>query len=400
MASPPEEAVIFSTSDDASIALLRRLRAGATVPFVHHVDVCSAAPADLVADLAPAPGTDLAEDGYNSIWLFYCPKRFKNAQGKAIGHRQRAIAGGDTCWHSETAPRPVKGLEGATFCNLSFGRKEEGSSRSFNRMGWCMTEFDDKINGGGDHVLCKVHRSSSSLAKGKLKPSSGSSKSKKRKATGDHPQAPPSKMSGLCTSVEQVDHQVQPPSLSGYEMTDFIPVDYESLFPTEEEQLQQNTLFPAAEEHTLFPATEEQHNTLFPAAEEDQLQQNVMFTMDEFGLLDSDFTMDDLSSGQGDGVDYGACLPDSVFNMDEPSGIPEYCGHGAQQQRQQQNTFFPAEEQQQNTMEELLRGLGCGEYGACTPTFEDLFNSSTGCCDTPKAMAPPEAAFFEGLAAF
>nr|CAB3492515.1 unnamed protein product [Digitaria exilis] len=133
MASPAEETVVFSTRDDASIALLRRLRAGAAVHFVHHVDVCSAPPEDLVADLAPAPGTDLAGDGYNSIWYFYCPKRFKNAQGKPSGHRQRAIAGGDTCWHSETAPKPVKGLEGATFCNLSFGRKE-GSGRLLYRV--------------------------------------------------------------------------------------------------------------------------------------------------------------------------------------------------------------------------------------------------------------------------
>nr|CAB3492641.1 unnamed protein product [Digitaria exilis] len=303
MAAPAEESV-FSTSDDASISLLHRLRAGATVHFVHRVDVCSAAPEDLVAGLQPVPGTDLAEDGYNSVWYLYCPKRFKNAQGKPSGHRQRAIAGGDTCWHSETAPKPVKGLEGATFCNLSFGRKE-GSSRSFNRMGWCMTEYDDK--NGGDHVLCKVHRSSSSLAKGKSKNSSAGCK---RKATVEHPQAPPTKMS-LCASV---DDQVQPPLLTGQQMTmpecediDFeslysVIVDYESLFPTEEfqqitmeipleEQQQpepeQNILFPAEEQqqqlqqNISFPAEEQQQQKVLFPAEEEQFEENTLFSMEE-----------------------------------------------------------------------------------------------------------------------
>jgi len=137
----------MAKADDASsVALLRGLRSGAVdFTFVHRVDVCSAAPADLVANLEPVPGTDLAGDeGYSSVWYFYCPKRYKNTQGKPSGHRQRAIAGGDACWHSETRPKPVKGLvAGATLCNLSYGRKE-GSSRSFNRLGWCMTEYDEE----------------------------------------------------------------------------------------------------------------------------------------------------------------------------------------------------------------------------------------------------------------
>nr|CAB3497595.1 unnamed protein product [Digitaria exilis] len=346
MASPAEETVVFSTSDDASIALLRRLRAGAAVHFVHHVDVCSAAPEDLVADLQPVPGTDLAEDGYNSIWYFYCPKRFKNAQGKPSGHRQRAIAGGDTCWHSETAPKPVKGLEGATFCNLSFGRKE-GSGRSFNRMGWCMTEYDDK----NDHVLCKVHRSSSSLAKEKSKNSSAGCK---RKATVEHPQAPPTKMS-LCASVD--DHQVQPPLLTGQQMT--VPecedIDYESLYAV---IVDYESVFPIEEfQHTEIPLENQQleQNILLPSEDQQQLQQNIVLPGEE---------------------------------------------------QQQQNILFPAEEEQfeENTlfsMEELLRSPG---YGACLPdhiyTVDDLFNGCSGCCDTPKAMGPPDPVFFDGLAAF
>ncbi|KAF8708658.1 hypothetical protein HU200_030038 [Digitaria exilis] len=279
MASPAEDTVVFSTNDDASIALLRRLRAGAAVHFIHHVDVCSAPPEDLVADLQSVPGTDLAEDGYNS----------------AARHRR----------HSETAPKPVKGLEGATFCNLSFGRKE-GSGRSFDRMGWCMTEYDDK----NDHVLCKVHRSSSSLTKGKLKPttttqggSSSSSKSKKRKATCEHPQAPPSKMS-LCASVDHRQVQQQQPLLSGCQM--MMP-DYDSLFPAEKEQLQQNTMFPAAEEQQLH------QNAMFPVAEEQQqFQDNT--PMDELLRACSPGSTEDLSSGPVYG---SSCFPGDNFTMDD-----------------------------------------------------------------------------------
>ncbi|KAJ1292916.1 hypothetical protein BS78_01G027100 [Paspalum vaginatum] len=193
---------VLATSDAASIALLRRLRSGEDVPFVHRADVCSAAPAELVANLQPVPGTDLAENGYNSVWYFFCTKKYKNSTGKAAGHRQRAIGGGDTCWHAEVRAKEVQGSGGGTFCNLSYGRKKAGSGRSFERMGWCLVEYDDdKItsnNAGGDHVLCKVYRSSSSLAKksgksGKTPSMSSSSisssTSSKRKAEAeDHPE--------------------------------------------------------------------------------------------------------------------------------------------------------------------------------------------------------------------
>ncbi|KAG2649080.1 hypothetical protein PVAP13_1NG084600 [Panicum virgatum] len=306
----------MAAADDASsVALLRALRSGAVEStFVHRIDVCSADPADLVADLEPVPGTDLAEGGYSSIWYFYCPKRYKNAQGKPSGHRQRAIAGGDTCWHSETRPKPVKGLDGATLCNLSYGRKE-GSSRSFNRMGWCMTEYDDDEGGGGGHVLCKVYRSSSSLARAKLKQSSSSEQTaqrsstcNKRKAMADHPQAPPNKIrhAQACASTssyacvdqdfyQHVDHQVQEPLLS-YEP---VGIDCESLFQAEkeQEQVQQNTMVTAEVEQF-------QQNTLVATAEEEQLQQNNLFTMEE------------LLGGPVYG-EYGGCSPNTQFTMDE-----------------------------------------------------------------------------------
>ncbi|KAG2534316.1 hypothetical protein PVAP13_9NG581800 [Panicum virgatum] len=287
----------MAAADDASsVALLRGLRSGAVdFTFVHRVDVCSAAPADLVANLEPVPGTDLAGDeGYSSVWYFYCPKRYKNTQGKPSGHRQRAIAGGDACWHSETRPKPVKGLAGATLCNLSYGRKE-GSSRSFNRLGWCMTEYDEEAGGDG-HVLCKVYRSSSSLAKGKLKAAAQCSSASKRKATADHPQARPSKISHAQTCAsnysfvdQEFYHQMQEPLLTDDQMGMPMPVcvDYESLFPAEEEQ------------DTLVTGEQLLQNTLaLVAAEEEQSQQNTLVTPEEEQLQqNTPFTMDGLSSG-------------------------------------------------------------------------------------------------------
>jgi hypothetical protein len=188
---------VFRATNEASVALLRGLRAGTVdhrfKAFIHNVDVYTAAPEELVAGLEPVPGTDVTEDGYNRQWYIYCPKRYKNGEGRASGHRLRAVETARTCWHSETGPKPMEGLPGATFCSLSYGRKEnenEGTSgrhrHRFHRMGWQMTEYDDTQGGGGDHVLCKVHRSSSSLAKKKY--------NTKRTATGDHPEAPPTKV--------------------------------------------------------------------------------------------------------------------------------------------------------------------------------------------------------------
>jgi hypothetical protein len=88
-------------------------------------------PKELVADLQPVSGTDVTEDGYNSVWSIYRPKRYKNTRGKISGHRQRAVEpdGSKMCWHSEAGPKPVQGVPGTKFCNFSYGRKEkEGAS--------------------------------------------------------------------------------------------------------------------------------------------------------------------------------------------------------------------------------------------------------------------------------
>ncbi|OEL25035.1 hypothetical protein BAE44_0013951 [Dichanthelium oligosanthes] len=345
------------TSDDASIALLRGLRAGAVDSrYIHRVDVCSAAPEDLVADLQPVPGTGVADDGYSNIWYYYCPRKFKNGQGKASGHRQRAIAGGDTCWHAETRPKPVKDLDGATFRNLSYGRKD-GSSRSFNRMGWCMTEYDDKEEGGGggDHVLCKIHRSSSSLARGKLKPSSSSTRpasskqtaqtssgSKRKTTSDDHPQAPPNKIAHAqacnyaCVDQEFcfLDHQVHETLLTDDQMR--MPYCYQVQEPLlTHDQMRMPDCYQVQEPLLT-------HNQMMMPVEEEQVQQNPLFTMDEW-------------------LSVQRC---GLFTKNDLLTFQRYC-----------------------------------EDGSCSPTTLSIMAQlMIGCCGPPTATAPPDAAFFQGLA--
>ncbi|AQK60835.1 Putative NAC domain transcription factor superfamily protein [Zea mays] len=195
------------TDDKASIALLRRIRAGEHVDFVHGVDVCDAAPEILVANLEPVPG-------YSSVWYLYCAKKYTNKRGQLSGYRERAITGGGgASWHPEIGRKNVQGSGGGTFCTFTYGRKhktEERSTRSVvvvNRLGWKMVEYDDlaEADAASNYVLCKVYRTA--LAKGKSSlPSSSSSgqnenassssskppTAKKRKACGgDHPEAAP-----------------------------------------------------------------------------------------------------------------------------------------------------------------------------------------------------------------
>jgi hypothetical protein len=79
------------------------------------------------------------------------------------------------------------------------GYKMPSSSRKFKRLGWCMVEY---YVDGYDHVLCKVYRS----PRAKKAPSTSNSAvlppspPSKRKAAGDHPEAPPARLGA---------HQVQ-----------------------------------------------------------------------------------------------------------------------------------------------------------------------------------------------
>jgi hypothetical protein len=304
----------FRARDDASsIALLRSIRSGlADFNFVHRADVCAAAPEDLVASLEPAPGTDLDNCGYNAVWFFYCPKRFKNTKGDHSGRRQRSIAGGDTCWHSESSPKPVKDLDGATVCNLSYGRKE-GSSRFFNRMGWCMLEYDDKHSCDGDnHVLCKIYRSSSSLARAKSKPATQRLSGSKRKATSDHAESLPMKMSqtqshaqtSSSVDLDFLNHDMLPLTDDKMAMIKSLFSDEEPLLPAEEQEFRHYAQFllPAEEQQfqlntqPLSPAEEQQsqHNVRSPLPAEEQkfqYEDNSVFTIDE--LLGYHVNMDE-----------------------------------------------------------------------------------------------------------
>ncbi|XP_039781507.1 uncharacterized protein LOC120648950 [Panicum virgatum] len=417
-----EDGSSFRPRDDASsIALLRGLRSGAAdLSFVHRADVCSAAPADLVANLEPVPGTDLDQGGYNAIWLFYCPKRFKNAQGKPSGHRQRAIAGDGTCWHSEAGPKPVKGLDGATFCNLSFGRKEGGSTRAFNRMGWCMTEYDDKHGGGdgGDHVLCKIYRSSSSLAKGKSKlPTTQHSSGCKRKATGDEPQARPTKTShkhAACAGVDEEEFLLTDQQMG-------MPPEPESLCPTEEEQ------FTFTMEELLGGPVYEEYGGCSP---------NTQFTMDEMfskssGSCSMPAADDQMEEPQEQvlepllnddqmtmpvGIDYESLFPaeeeqdlvqqNTMVTAEVEQFQQDTLMSTAEEEQLQQNNLVTAEEQQLQlnppfSMDGLLGGQVYHEYGSCSANtqfaMDELFSGYYG-APTAMAVAPPDVSFFEGLA--
>ncbi|OEL33317.1 hypothetical protein BAE44_0005662 [Dichanthelium oligosanthes] len=374
------------TSDGELIALLRGLRAGAVDhSFVHRVDVCSAAPAELVADLEPVPGTDLTEDGYNSVWYFYCKKRYKNAQGKPSGHRQRAIGGGDTCWHSEARPKVVDGSEGATFCNLSYGRKKQGSSgRSFDRLGWCMIEYDDTQDGGGDHVLCKVYRSSSSLAKGKPRSSSSSSKStssSKRKAAGDHDEARATKL--IYDEQMQQDYTIfsnnyPMPCYQGMSpMFGYVEYGYGVQ--------QQCVELNQGGEYGLVPSTMAQANVeerigcpeMFRGEEEQQQPsaQGSEFVETEYGLLPSEVAQ---------------------INVQEWIDCPEMF-EGEEKQGQEQQSGEP--EQGGELVETPSDGVLALEV-TDEPTVEELLCQETTSGEgsgMPTAVTPPDGDFFIGV---
>jgi hypothetical protein len=253
---------VSRATDGASIALLRRLRAGAEIPYVHRVDVCSAAPADLVANLIPAPGTDQMEDGYNSIWYFYCPKRYKNTRGKASGHRQRAIGTrGETRWHPEVRAKDVRGSEGGTFCTFSYGRMKDGS---LERMGWCMVEYDfvDKqaaATAASNYVLCKVYRSSRAKGKPSSSSKSATSSCSKRKAGSGYPEARPAKLIHIQREQVQMQHDNS--------FTDYYPM------PCYEHQHMDHTMFGHEEVHALQQphAAAPEHNGEFVQTEYGQM---------------------------------------------------------------------------------------------------------------------------------
>lgn len=182
--------------------------------FIHDVDVYSAAPGKLVAKLDPAPGSG---GGDGRVWYFFSPVHYvggdKNARrGGGVARKSRTVgaADGKEWWHSETGPKPVKdSATGGKFQKFSYKVK---TASGVVKPGWLMVEYsvDSQEHGGADLVLCKVYRSprapplsrlSSSATSVALPKSSGC---KKRKAAGEHPEAPP------CSVPRRTDEIVEP----------------------------------------------------------------------------------------------------------------------------------------------------------------------------------------------
>ncbi|XBI73340.1 hypothetical protein VPH35_067112 [Triticum aestivum] len=203
--------------------------------FMHHVDVYSAAPEKLVEGLQHAPGVGEAQgDQDKRVWYFFTTLRHagKNVPG---GPRRmsRTIAGADDgkkrWWHSEGSLKAVKG-SAAGGALQKFTYKVESASGS---GGWLMTEYS--IHGAGDLVLCKVYKTPrprpvrrphvSSPASSVSSSSSCTTTAAdlsgpgcKRKACGDHPDAPTTTQRKTQEAYVQMEDEVE--SYSARRQTD------------------------------------------------------------------------------------------------------------------------------------------------------------------------------------
>ncbi|XP_066308146.1 uncharacterized protein [Miscanthus floridulus] len=167
------------------VARQQRFNGGGIV--VHLADVYSVAPERLTERYAPAPGS-------RTYWYFICPARCR--------HKTAAGALGEGRWNSETGEvSPVRGADGRRVGHSRTLSYSYGGARTttpwttVTRHGWCMLELalDDEHGGGGvgggdrDFVLCKLFRSPhNEVAVPALLFNC------KRKAVGDHTEAPPS----------------------------------------------------------------------------------------------------------------------------------------------------------------------------------------------------------------
>ncbi|KAF7047766.1 hypothetical protein CFC21_056650 [Triticum aestivum] len=197
--------------------------------FMHrHVDVYSAAPEKLVEGLQHAPGIGEAQGEEDKrVWYFFTTLRHagKNVPG---GPRRmsRTIAGAadgkKRWWHSEGSLKAVKGsAAGGALQKLTY--KVESASGS---GGWLMTEYS--IHGAGDLVLCKVYKTPRrprparrprlSSPASSLSSSSSSCTTTaadlsgwgcKRKASGDHPEAPPTTQRKTQEAYVQMEEEVE-----------------------------------------------------------------------------------------------------------------------------------------------------------------------------------------------
>uniref|UniRef100_A0ACD5XEA9 Uncharacterized protein n=1 Tax=Avena sativa TaxID=4498 RepID=A0ACD5XEA9_AVESA len=164
--SLPPGTVFIPTDYDLTDTYLRCKIAGKELPgatarrFIHVADVYSAEPEKLVEGFDHAPGKE-------AVWYFFSSVRYvggrkRNARGGA-GRKSRTIdgEGGKRWWHSERGETPVKGGSQYGGYEQYFSYKVKNASTGKDeRAGWIMTEYGiSPEHGGGDLVLCKIHRS-------------------------------------------------------------------------------------------------------------------------------------------------------------------------------------------------------------------------------------------------
>lgn len=182
---------IFRPTDRQLIeSYLRRKIAGdlhnSAASFFREADVYAAAPFDLCAQYAPAPGT-CGDGGDHGVWYFFHNFSSSPAVGYASGasrsrrqagrrlvgggsgpyrrtRRSRTVAGGTDGkgrWRTEAGWKEVQGSAGGYTSKLSYTERRPASSGSgttaTEQTGrWLMTEYAVE---GCDTVIAKIYRS-------------------------------------------------------------------------------------------------------------------------------------------------------------------------------------------------------------------------------------------------
>lgn len=124
--------------------------------FFRDADVYSAAPDDLVADRAPAPGTGDDGDHGPPAWYFFSPVGYTSASRRTRKSRTVAGTDGKGRWHTEVGRKRVEGTAGGYMSKFSY--QEKTSSGTTKPGGWLMVEYS--IDGDGcDIVIAKIYKS-------------------------------------------------------------------------------------------------------------------------------------------------------------------------------------------------------------------------------------------------
>uniref|UniRef100_A0A0E0KL41 NAC domain-containing protein n=1 Tax=Oryza punctata TaxID=4537 RepID=A0A0E0KL41_ORYPU len=225
--------LVFSPSDDQlTDGYLRSYLArtslddlpSAAASYFHVADVYSFPPDQLVAGLAPAPGTG---DGDGRVWYVFTPVRVLGSRGARKARTVGSGGGGGECWHAEGGPKDVKGSAGGGKLQ-KFSYKIKTAS-GVVKPGWLMVEYSFP---GSDHLaLCKVYRSPRTSRYGAPSPPSSAASSpsralppvssgrKRRAEESDHPEAPASSAPPAPEQHQDVDAAGAEPD-QGYLSTD------------------------------------------------------------------------------------------------------------------------------------------------------------------------------------